>query len=307
MARVLVTGGAGFIGSHIVDSFCQDGHTVAILDDLSSGSRENVHPDAELHVADIRSEEARALVASFKPEIFVHAAAQISVRKSMDDPSFDAHVNVCGLINILQAFDPEKLPYAVFISTGGAMYGTQEEFPAPDTHPEQPESIYGLSKRVGEMYLDFWGRIHGLSWVSLRLANVYGPRQNPHGEAGVVAIFCKALLAGKTPIIYGDGEQTRDYVFVEDIVGAVRAVAEKRSLGIFNIGTGRETSVNTLYAQLAEVLGSTTAPERGPARSGEQARSCLAAKRANSDLGWAPKVSLEDGLKRTADWFRAAD
>lgn len=303
MAKILVTGGAGFIGSHIVENFLAEKNDVVIVDDLSSGSERNIQKGARFVHLDIRSPEMRKLLQHEKPEIIVHAAAQISVRLSMEDPHFDTEVNVAGLVNILQGLGADR-PFFVMISTGGAIYGEQTEFPAKENHQILPASVYGLAKRVSEMYLDLWHREMKLQYASLRLANVYGPRQNPHGEAGVVAIFNRKLIAGETPVINGNGEQTRDFVFVKDVAAAVKAVSDKRIPGIFNIGTGVETSVNALYKHICESLGKHIEPQRVPAKAGEQMRSCIDAGLAQKTFGWKPAVTIAEGLKITSDWFR---
>lgn len=307
MTRVLVTGGAGFIGSHIVESFLNSGSRVLVIDDLSSGRLENLPPDhqaLEFCQASITSAEAAIAASEFEPHILVHCAAQISVRVSMEDPVADSKVNVTGLLNILHAFAEKEAPFVVFISTGGAIYGEQKSFPAAEDHPIAPTSIYGLAKRIGEMYLEFWQRELGLEFAALRLANVYGPRQNPHGEAGVVAIFNQTLLSGGTPKIYGSGEQTRDFVFVKDVVRAVRAVGDERIRGIFNVGTGVETSVNQLYSYIAEAVGSSTQAEYFESKAGEQMRSCIDASLALKSFEWKPEYSIREGLEETASWFR---
>ncbi len=306
MARALVTGGAGFIGSHISDMLISEGHEVTVLDDLSSGSRSNLQPKIKLEMLDLCSKEAREFVAKLSPEIVVHAAAQISVRVSMEDPALDTKINLVGLTNLLQSFQAGKLPYFMFLCTGGALYGEQKTFPAPENDPIEPTSCYGLAKRLSELYLDLWERMYGLEYVSLRLGNIYGPRQNPHGEAGVVAIFCKALLSGKTPIINGSGEQTRDYVFVGDVVNAFKLALRKRVKGSYNIGTAKESSVNELYSLVAKALKSSVNAQNGPAKPGEQMRSCIDYGKALSTFGWKPEVSLEEGIRRTAEWFKAA-
>ena len=303
---VVITGGAGFIGSHIVDQFVAAGEEVVVIDNLSSGSKTNLPAKARLVVADIQSEAAAAALKEIKPSVLVHAAAQISVRASMENPLFDTKVNVVGLVNLLSAVKEASLsPHLVLLSTGGAIYGEQEVFPADESHVCKPESVYGLAKRVSELYLDMWQRAFGLSYCALRLSNVYGPRQNPHGEAGVVAIFSKLLLAGKTPTINGSGAQTRDFVFVEDVARAAKIAADKRIHGIFNIGTGKETSVNELYAALAAACGHTLAPRHVPTKAGEQMRSCIDASKAAREIGWKPEIELREGVARTVSWFRA--
>lgn len=305
MKTAVVTGGAGFIGSHIVDMLIREGLSVTVFDDLSSGDRANLNPKAELKVLDICSAEAREEINLIRPDVVVHAAAQISVRKSMEDPIFDTHVNVEGLVNLLTPFREGKSPYFMFLCTGGALYGEQEKFPADENHPIRPTSIYGLNKALSEHYLRFWQEQYGLRYLSLRLGNIYGPRQNPHGEAGVVAIFCKTLLAGKVPTINGTGEQTRDYVFVGDVVKAFELGMKKEVTGSYNIGTGKETSVNELYNNLVAAMGLNIKAQHGPAKAGEQLRSVIDNALAKKTFNWAPEHSIESGLKITADWFAA--
>jgi UDP-glucose 4-epimerase len=304
MAKVLVTGGAGFIGSHIVDAMIAAKHQVLVVDNLSSGKRENLPHDVPLLPLDVRDAEFRNRVEAERPEVIVHAAAQISVRESMRDPLFDVQVNVGGIVNLLCACQRPYSPHVVFISTGGAMYGEQETFPAPENHVIRPNSIYGQSKRVSEIYLEFWAREMGLSYTALRLANVYGPRQNPHGEAGVVAIFSESLISGKVPTIYGAGDQTRDFVYVKDVARAVQTVADRKIPGIFNIGTGIETSVNALYAMIAQSLGSGVKAKYAPKKEGEQMRSSIDSALAQKTFGWRPQVTIGDGIGQTANWFR---
>ena len=304
MARALVTGGAGFIGSHICDGLLGAGFEVFAVDDLSSGRKENLSSRVELTVMDIRSADMAAYLKQIQPDIIVHTAAQISVRRSMEDPVHDADVNIRGLLNILHSFSGRALPHFIMISTGGAIYGEQDYFPADEEHPIRPTSVYGLAKRVSEMYLDLWHREYGLKFAALRLANVYGPRQNPHGEAGVVAIFSQKLLKGEVPVINGDGEQTRDFVFVKDVARAAVKVCEDRVEGIFNIGTGVETSVNSLYRLIAAGAGSTVVAKHGEGKSGEQMRSCISSKLAGRVFGWKASADLEDGIKETVNWFR---
>jgi len=303
MKKAVVTGGAGFIGSHIVDMLVHQGYLVTVVDDLSSGERGNVNSKADLRVVDICSSEAQKIMTQIAPDVVVHAAAQISVRKSMEDPIFDTHVNIAGLVNVLNAFREGKSPYFMFLCTGGALYGEQEKFPADETHPIRPTSIYGLNKALSEHYLRFWREQYGLKYLSLRLGNIYGPRQNPHGEAGVVAIFCKALLAGKTPTINGSGEQTRDYVFVGDVVKAFELGLKQEATGSYNVGTGKETSVKELYRKLVGAMGLQTEAQHGPAKAGEQQRSVIDSALAKKIFNWAPEHTLDSGLKITTDWF----
>ena len=302
--KVLVTGGAGFIGSHVTDVFLDAGHEVWAVDDLSSGRRENLRSEVRLVVADIRSPEAARLVESERFEVMCHLAAQMDVRRSVADPRFDADVNVGGFLNLLEAARKSGLGKVVFSSTGGAIYGDQDVYPAPETHPTRPVSPYGVSKASGELYLGYYRAQYGLKSVALRYANVYGPRQNPHGEAGVVAIFSERLLRGETCIVNGTGEQTRDFVYGPDVARANLLAATREVEGPINVGTGIETDVNRLYALLARAAGIDRPAKHAPAKPGEQMRSSVDPTRAAVVLGWRPTVALEDGLRRTIDWFR---
>jgi len=302
---VLVTGGAGFIGSHVADAFVAAGDRVAVLDDLSSGRRENVPAAAELHELDVRSAAAAHLVGELRPDLLVLLAAQMDVRRSVADPCFDADVNLVGMLSLLQAAQKTGVRRVLFASTGGAIYGDQEVYPAPEEHPLRPLSPYGVSKLAGERYLYYFHRQFGLDATCLRYANVYGERQNPHGEAGVVAIFLERLLAGTPVTIHGDGLQTRDYLHVSDVVRANLAAAAQEPGGfrVYNVGTGVETSVVELYRLLAAALGSDLEAVHGPAKPGEQRRSSVDARRARCELELGEPLSLAQGLQRTADWF----
>ncbi len=302
---ICVTGGAGFIGSHVADGLVAAGHRVLIVDDLSSGRKENVPGGARLEVLDVRSPEAARLLVNEGVEVLVHHAAQMDVRRSVADPRFDADVNLGGLLNLLEAGRGGALRQVVFASTGGAIYGDQEAYPAPEDHPVQPLSPYGVAKLASERYLYFYHRQYGLDAICLRYANVYGPRQNPHGEAGVVAIFLHRLLDGSQPRINGDGRQTRDYVYVGDVVRANLAALGRPGFAIYNVGTGVETDVNELYEQIRSALGSDVAAVRGPAQPGEQLRSSISSHRLETELGVCPDTPLPEGIQRTADWFRA--
>lgn len=304
MATVLVTGGAGFIGSHIVDRLLARSHTVHVLDDLSSGSKKNLAAGVPLHELDMRSEKARELVEKLAPDFIVHAAAQVSVRVSMEQPALDTDLNVTGLINILTPLRDRKGTHVVFLSSGGAVYGEQESFPAPETHRIMPESVYGLSKRVGELYLEFWSRVWGVTSTALRLSNVYGPRQNPHGEAGVVAIFCERLLAGKSIAVNGTGKQTRDFVYVEDVAEAVGRAVDTRAVGEFNVGTSRETTITELAERLRDMACPTAEIHYAAAKAGEQMRSCIDVAKAKKVLGWTPKMEFAPGLEHTLAWYK---
>jgi UDP-glucose 4-epimerase len=303
--KVLVTGGAGFIGSHVTDVFLDAGHEVWALDDLSSGRRENLHPEVRLVVADIRSPDAARMVEAERFDVMCHLAAQMDVRRSVTDPRFDADVNVAGFLNLLEAARKSAVRKVVFSSTGGAIYGEQDVYPAPETHPTRPVSPYGVSKASGELYLGYYRAQYGLRSTALRYANVYGPRQNPHGEAGVVAVFSERLLRGDGCTVNGTGEQTRDFVFGPDVARANLLAATGDVEGPVNVGTGIETDVNRLYALLARAAGVERPAQHAPAKPGEQLRSSVDPSRAAKVLGWRPTVVLEEGLRRTVDWFRA--
>lgn len=302
--KILVTGGAGFIGSHVCDAFLAKGHEVHALDDLSSGKKENLDPRVKLFVADIRSKDAHQLILAEKYEAMAHLAAQMDVRKSVADPRFDADVNIGGFINLLEACAKVGTKRVVFSSTGGAIYGEQDVFPAPETHATRPVSPYGTSKAAGELYLGYYAAQYGLSYAALRYSNVYGPRQNPHGEAGVVAIFSERLLDGRPCTIFGDGKQTRDFVFVKDVARANALALDSRFNGPINIGTGVETDLNQLYALMAKAARVEAAAQYAAKKPGEQMRSCIANDRAQELLGWKPEVSIAEGLEQTVEFFR---
>jgi UDP-glucose 4-epimerase len=312
-SRVLVTGGAGFIGSHVVDRFLAMGAAVTVIDDLSNGKRERVNAMATFHPFDIRSPEAAALVRGGSFDVIVHLAAQMDVRKSVADPVDDASRNILGSLNLLEAIRTgSPKTRLVFSSTGGAVYGDFDPAPSRETIEKNPESPYGIAKLSVEYYLAYYARLHELDVVALRYANVYGPRQDPHGEAGVVAIFCERLLSGQAPRINGDGLQTRDYVFVGDVVeanicAAVNPLPDAARLDAraFNIGTGVPTSVVELAAALQRVAGTQFAPEFAPHRPGEQLRSFVDTSKARATLGWMPRKTLAEGLDETYRWFAA--
>ena len=302
--KIIVTGGAGFIGSHVSDALLEAGHEVHIIDDLSGGSAENIHSDAQFHQLDIRSPEVKQLWQNEQFETLYHFAAQMDVRKSVADPSYDADVNIRGLINLMEAGRDNSLRKVVFASTGGAIYGEPDYVPQDEQHVMQPLSPYGIAKLSSEKYLFFYSDTYSIPFVALRYGNVYGPRQNPHGEAGVVAIFSERLLDGEQPVINGDGRQTRDYVFVSDIVDANLKALSHEGSGIFNIGTGVETDVVELFSILRDELAPEAPIEHGPGKAGEQKRSVLSYDLAASELGWRPNVDVNEGLVTTAEWFR---
>ena len=303
--KIAVTGGAGFIGSHVAEACLGAGHEVLVLDDLSSGKRHQVPAAATFHQVDIQDPAVKEIFARERPEILIHHAAQMDVRRSVAEPAFDARVNILGLINLLEAGRVAGLRRVLFASSGGAAYGEQDEFPAPETHRLEPVSPYGVSKRAGELYLSCFGAMYGLEWVAMRYANVYGPRQDPHGEAGVVAIFSEKLLAGEEPTINGDGKQTRDYVYVGDLVRANRALVGSAYCGPLNFGTGVETDVNRLFGLLCKACGVSVPERHGPAKPGEQRRSSISPRLAAELIGWRPEVDLPTGLARTVEFFRA--
>jgi UDP-glucose 4-epimerase len=302
--KIAVTGGAGFIASHVVDAYLDGGHEVHVIDDFSTGQNVNVNSQATLHRVDIAEKEAARLIEQIKPDVLNHHAAQMDVRHSVADPMFDARVNILGFINLLEACKNSGVKKIIFASSGGAVYGEQKVFPAPESHDTEPASPYGVSKRAGELYLSYYRQAFGLPYIALRYANVYGPRQSAQGEAGVVAIFLSALLAGKTPVINGDGRQTRDYVYVGDVVAANVAALQSSFIGPINIGTGVETDVVTIYQHLRQAVGSPIEAQHGPAKPGEQRRSCLDAGCAAQILGWRPQMTLKDGLRHTVDHCR---
>ncbi len=309
--RALVTGGAGFIGSHVADLLLAEGMVVEIVDDLSSGNRANLPERARFHQVDLRAPDAARLVREGRFDLVCHLAAQIDVRKSVSDPAADAAINIVGALNLLEAVRASGFPTrVVFSSTGGAIYGDFVPVPSVEDMPKDPESPYGIAKLSVEYYLAYYGRVHGVESVILRYSNVYGPRQNPHGEAGVVAIFCDRILSGQPLTLFGEGLQTRDYVYVGDVARANLAAARAtlRSRGrldvrAYNIGTATETSVIDLARALQRVAGSEVPVLHAPPRAGEQQRSAVTVEKAARELGWRPLVGLETGLRDTFAWF----
>jgi UDP-glucose 4-epimerase len=311
--RALVTGGAGFIGSTLVDRLLAEGHSVDVVDDLSSGSLANLAEaradrtnEIKVHQVDIRDPGVVELIGRRQPEVIFHLAAQADVRVSVARPAFDAEVNVVGSINVLEGARLAGARKVVFASSGGTIYGepAASELPVKESHPQQPLSPYGVAKRVVTDYLHVYRELHSIEFTSLAMANIYGPRQDPHGEAGVVAIFAGLLLEGKPCTVFGDGKQTRDFVYVDDAVDAFVRAADRGSGLLCNIGTGKETSVNELYSAMADAAGVTTPPVHAPARAGELDRSALDPGRASLHLGWEPWTDLEAGVTETLRWFR---
>ena len=302
--RILVTGGAGFIGSHVADRLVGAGHEVAVVDNLSSGKREFVPAAAQFFPYDIKERKTYELIFDWGPQVIIHHAAQMSVQVSVQDPILDAEDNILGSLNILNAAAKVGVKKFIFASTGGAIYGDEAPIPARETDPPRPECPYGIAKLSVEHYLHFYHREHGITPVVLRYANVYGPRQNGLGEAGVVAIFTEKFLADEQPVINGDGLQTRDFTYVGDIAQANLLALSHPEAGIFNIGTGRETDILTIYLTLQRLAGSPLAPVHGPPKPGEQRRSALNYDLAREVLGWQPRIGLEEGLAQTVAAFR---
>lgn len=304
--RILVTGGAGFIGSHVAEGFLQSGHDVAVLDNLSTGFREYIPGDAAFYEGDIRDAEfLKKVFGDFRPDVVDHHAAQMDVRKSLEDPAFDADCNILGSVKLILEAVRTGVKRFIYVSTGGAVYGEPDRLPVAEEHAVNPECAYGISKHTVEHYLYLYRFLNGLNYVVLRYPNVYGPRQNPHGEAGVNAIFIGMMLDGKVPTIYGDGEQLRDYVFVEDIAEANRKALVHGDREILNIGSGIGTSVNEIYRLLAEILDFPEKPVYKPARPGEINKIYLDPSKAGKLLNWKAAVSFREGLRRTAEWWVA--
>jgi UDP-glucose 4-epimerase len=304
--KILVTGGAGFIGSHLVEALLAEGHQVQVLDNLYSGVRENVPAGVPFYEMDIQDPQVMDIFAAEKFDVVYHQAAQMDVRLSVSDPLFDARVNILGSINLIEAGHRNGLKKFIFASSGGAGYGEQDYFPADEAHPIRPISPYGITKVTVERYLYYYHAVQGLPYISLRYANVYGPRQSPHGEAGVVAIFSKRMLAGIQPIINGDGLQTRDFVFVGDVVRANVLALKHEKSGCYNVGTGIETDIVTLFQEMNKHMGGAFKQEHQPGKPGEQLRSVLSHELISTEMGWKPQVDFYTGLGKTMEWFKGA-
>ncbi|MBM4465118.1 MAG: SDR family oxidoreductase [Chloroflexi bacterium] len=305
--RILVTGGAGFIGSHVVDALIERGHEVAVVDDLSTGKREHLNPQATFYHLDIRDAQRLAEVfAAERPEIVNHQAARANVRESMEKPVLYAEVNVIGSLNLLELSRKYEIAKFIYASTGGAVYGEPEYLPADEAHPINPLDPYGASKHFVEHYLHLYGVNYGLRYISLRYPNVYGPRQDPYGEAGVVAIFTGQMLHGGQPVINGSGEQERDFVYVGDVVEANIKAMETGDNQVYNLGWGVGTSINEIFARLKEITGYGREAVHGPPRLGEVFKIYLEASKARQELGWGPRVGLDEGLRRTVEYFKNA-
>lgn len=302
--NTLVTGGAGFIGSNLADALINDGHKVTIVDDLSTGRMENIPAKAEFHKVDISSPVIEKIFETGKFDLVFHLAAQMDVRKSVQNPIFDAGINILGGINLLQASVKHGVKKIIFSSTGGAIYGEQDYFPADEKHPANPISPYGISKLAFEKYLYYFMVEHKLPYIALRYANVYGPRQNEKGEAGVVAIFCSRLLEGEKAVVHGDGLQTRDFVYVDDVVKSNLLAMKHDKNGCFNVGTGLETDINTIFEKVKGATGSTQERINGPGMPGEQRRSVISYDLIKKEMGWSPSVTLDDGIQKTVEYFK---
>lgn len=301
--KILITGGAGFIASHITDAFIEEGHDVTVLDDLSTGFEKNLNAKAKFVKMNICDPDIEGLFENGKFDLVNHHAAQMDVRRSVADPAFDANINILGTINLLQSSVKHGIKKFMFASTGGAVYGEQVFFPANEEHQTNPVSPYGISKLSVEKYLYYYHNEYGLKHTILRYANIYGPRQNPFGEAGVVAIFCNKLLNGEQPIINGDGKQTRDYVYVQDVVKANLLTLNDETSSVYNVGTGIENNVNELFSKLNKIIGNNQVEKHGPPTLGEQKRSVISSEKLFDKLNWKPSIMLDKGLKDTVAFF----
>ena len=304
--NILVTGGAGFIGSSIVDEYIRLGHSVIIIDNMSTGKKEFINPKAVFYKMDIREDAIKKVFESHKIDVINHHAGQIDLRKSVEDPKFDLDINVIGSVNLLQNAVKYKIPKVIFASTGGAIYGEHDYFPADEKHPVRPYAPYGINKLTVEKYLFYFNHVFGLKYTIFRYANIYGPRQNSRGECGVIAIFTDKILQNVQPVINGDGEQTRDYVYISDVVNANVLALKDTTSSIYNISTSVETTVNYIFNKLNEYSGTSFTEKHGPEKKGEQRRSVLSYKKINEKLSWKPDVLIDKGLKSTVEYFSKA-
>ncbi len=304
MTKILVTGGAGFIGSHIVDRLIEESHKVVVIDNLSTGSKKNLNKKAKFYNLNICNAKLADVFKKGKFDYVFHLAAQIDVRKSVKDPQGSAKDNILGSLNILENCRINKVKKIIFTSTGGAVYGDADVIPTSESYPELPLSPYGIEKLAVDKYLNYYYKVFKLPYISLRLGNIYGPKQNSKGEAGVVAIFANKMIKGENPVINGPGKNTRDFVYVSDIVEANILAMQSEKTGVYNIGTGEETNINTIFRNLKKLLNSDCKEIHGEAKQGEQKRSCLKNEKAKKDLNWKPKVKIEEGLQKTVNWFK---
>ena len=302
--KILVTGGAGFIASHIVDAHVRDGHDVVIVDNLSTGNKENLNPEAKFYCEDVCSPKLDGIIKTERPDIIDHHAAQIDVRRSIADPLTDCNINIVGLLKMMESARMHGVKKMIFASSGGAIYGEQNEFPATEVHETFPLNPYGVAKLACEKYLNFYLVQYGIPYIAFRYANIYGPRQSRKGEAGVVAIFVKKMLKGETPVINGDGKQTRDYVYVGDVAELNRRAASVDTTGLYNVGTGVETDVNDVFRMIRKDLGVKTEEKHGPAIKGEQLRSSLVSLNIEKVFGYKPRIKVAEGLNLTVEWFK---
>jgi len=302
--NILVTGGAGFIGSHIVDKYLELGHKVTIVDNLSTGKKENINPNATFIEMDIKDDDISKVFEEGDFDVLSHQAAQMDVRVSVNDPKFDAHNNIIGSLNLYENCNKYGVKKIIFASSGGTVYGEQNEFPCDEEHPKNPVSPYGIGKLTNEYYLYYYKEVYGIDYAALRYGNVFGPRQNPNGEAGVIAIFANKFIQGKQPIINGDGLITRDYVYISDVVNANVKSLESSVSGSYNVTTGIETNVNKIFQVLKDKTDSTIEEFHGPAKKGEQRRSVCSFEKFESKHGWSPEISFEDGIDKTVDFFK---
>jgi len=302
--KYLVTGGAGFIASHLVDRLIEKGYEVAIIDNLSTGKKENLNPKADFYEIDIRDQKVSEIFKKVKPELVFHYAAQIDVRKSVEDPVESAKTNILGGLNILENCKKFGVKKIIFASSGGAIYGEADIIPTLEDYLPHPVSPYGIEKLIFEHYLYFYKKEYGLDYLILRFANIYGPRQNSKGEAGVVSIFCDKMILGEKIIINGDGKQTRDFVFVDDVINANILGIENNKSGIFNVGTSKETNINDIFHKLSKAFNIKIQEVHGPQKAGEQERSCLDFKKIKKDFEWNPEYNIERGLLKTQEWFK---